>query len=41
MTWDRWGTGEWKVGFGWWDGAYELYFGPWIARFDRYKADYR
>lgn len=38
---DCWGTAEWKVGFGWWDGAFELYVGRRIICFDRYEADFR
>lgn len=38
---ERWGTGEWKVGFGWWDGAFEVYLAPWIVRFERGPAEYR
>lgn len=38
---ERWGTGEWKVGFGWWDGAFEVYLAPWIVRFEPGPAEYR
>lgn len=38
---DCWGTGEWKIGFGWWDQAFELYLGKRIIRFDRHEADFR
>lgn len=38
---ERWGTSEWQVGFGWWDGAVEIYLGPWIVRFQGYPAEYR
>ena len=38
---ERWGTSEWQVGFGWWDGAVEIYLGPWIVRFQGHPAEYR
>lgn len=38
---DAWGTAEWKIGFGWWDAAFELYIGKKIIRFDSHEADFR
>jgi hypothetical protein len=41
LTLERWGTGEWKIGFGWWDGAFELYLVSLILRFQGTPGDYR
>lgn len=41
ITFDRWETGDWQVGFGHWDEAMEIYLGPWIIRFSPYEADFR
>ncbi|MFD1342906.1 hypothetical protein [Litorisediminicola beolgyonensis] len=38
---DQWGTGDWKVGFGWWDGAFELYLGRRILVFSKHPASLR
>jgi len=38
---DCWGPGDWQIGFGWWEEAFELYVGKRIIRFDQHEADFR
>lgn len=41
LTFDFWETGDWQVGFGVWDEAFEIYLGKLIVRFSHYPAEFR